>query len=1328
MKSRFLSLVLAISVVAGLASCGGASKSNNTTTRTISSISLSPGYASVPLGLTQQFKVVANYANGATGDITTLVRWTSSAPAVATISNSAGSPGMATSVATGITNITASYQGLTTAPAQLTITSPALISIAVSPHTGAIALGTLQQFSATGTYTNGSTKVITTFVSWSSSTPAVATVGSSGVASSQSVGSATITATSGSISGTATLSVTPAALVSITVMPLSPTVPKGLSQQFAATGTYTDGTSQNLTSSVQWKSSNPSIVTVNSLGDGFAVSSGNAQVIATAAATGIFGQSTITVSPAALASIAVTPPNSSGALGTAQQFAATGTYTDGSTQDLTASALWRSSNTTVATIGASGQASTKAAGLTTISATSGSIVGSTNWTVTQATLVSIAVTPAIPSLPLGETQQFTATGTFTDGSIQDITNTVKWSSSDSTAATISMTSPTRGLAQALATGATVITASLSGISGNTTLTVSPAVIVSIAVAPSPLSFAKGTTQQLSAVATYSDNSTKDITNTATWSSANDTIASVSTSGAATAVKVGTTTITAASSGVTGAISVQVTPAVLASIAISPSSVSIPMGTTQQFTATGTYSDGSTQDLTASVQWTSSDATVATISMATSTIGLATSVGTGTATISANSGSVSGTASLTITPAALVSVAITPSAPSIALGQSQQFTATGTYTDNSTRDITTNVTWSTSNALVAVISNNIGSNGLATSSGQGTATMTARMGPVSATANLTVVALSAPTGVSATPAPSQITLNWNSVPGATGYNVSRSATSGGPFAPLATTTIPPYVDSGLAAGATYYYVVSATNSLTQSANSAEVSATTPVPTLVSISVSPGNPTVALGLTQQFTATALYSDGSTQDVTSSVTWSSSNATVAVVSTNGLASSLSQGSTVITAVASGGQVASTTLTVNAPGLVSITVTPTSATVSVGSYVRFSATGKYTNGTSLNISNLVNWSTSDTTISSVDSTGLAHTAGAGTVTITATSGSVQGTATLTVAAGTGGGSSPRFVYVANAGDSTVSGYLLDQGVGALTAVPGSPFSASEAYTVATDPTGQHVYTSGNYGVSGFSTDAVTGQLTAIAGSVPAFGNPNYNCCSQVYALAVDATGRFLYAADAYNNSLRAYTVDAGNGALTPIAGSPFAVGNNALPYSVTIDPTGKFVYVGNEGNNTISAFSIDAQSGTLTAVSGSPFAASSGVIALAMHASGKFLYAGNGTQVQGYAIDGTTGALTAMTGSPFATGCCMRFNSLATEPTGHYLFTANENAGTVSVFAIDAMSGALTAVTGSPFAVGGNPFAVTADVSGQFLYVTDVSTNPGVVKAYTISSSTGR
>src|SRR5271166_6358083 len=100
-----------------------------------------------------------------------------------------------------------------------------------------------------------------------------------------------------------------------------------------------------------------------------------------------------------------------------------------------------------------------------------------------------------------------------------------------------------------------------------------------------------------------------------------------------------------------------------------------------------------------------------------------------------------------TPPTLSSIGVTPKNPTIANGSSQQFTATGTYSDQSTQDLTKSVTWSSipqGAAGVATISNTAGSNGLATSVGTGQTTIQAALGAVIGSTLLTV----APTGVAA----------------------------------------------------------------------------------------------------------------------------------------------------------------------------------------------------------------------------------------------------------------------------------------------------------------------------------------------------------------------------------------------------------------------------------------------------------------------------------------------------------------------------------------------------------------------------------------------------
>jgi hypothetical protein len=231
---------------------------------------------------------------------------------------------------------------------------------------------------------------------------------------------------------------------------------------------------------------------------------------------------------------------------------------------------------------------------------------------------------------------------------------------------------------------------------------------------------------------------------AVWSSSNTTVAAISNAagsyGLATSLATGPTTITAASGTVSGSTTLTVTAAVLVSITVTPAAPSIAKGTKQQFSATGKYSDNSTQILTTMVTWSSSNTTVATISNVAGSNGLAASATAGSTTISAASGSISGSATLTVTPAVLVSLVVTPSSPSISVNASQQFTATGTYSDGSTQNLTAAVTWSSSSAAVAQISNASGSNGLATGIAAGTTTITAISGSISKSVTLVVSAL------------------------------------------------------------------------------------------------------------------------------------------------------------------------------------------------------------------------------------------------------------------------------------------------------------------------------------------------------------------------------------------------------------------------------------------------------------------------------------------------------------------------------------------------------------------------------------------------------------
>ena len=139
--------------------------------------------------------------------------------------------------------------------------------------------------------------------------------------------------------------------------------------------------------------------------------------------------------------------------------------------------------------------------------------------------------------------------------------------------------------------------------------------------------------------------------------------------------------------------------------MTPASPSVAKGLTEQFTATGTYSDGSTANLTSQVTWASATPSVATISRSRAwppALAIGTIDDHGHPRRHRRPDD-----TLTVTAAALTSIAVTPANPSVAKGLTQQFTATGTYTDGSTPNLTSQVTWASATASVATISNTAG---------------------------------------------------------------------------------------------------------------------------------------------------------------------------------------------------------------------------------------------------------------------------------------------------------------------------------------------------------------------------------------------------------------------------------------------------------------------------------------------------------------------------------------------------------------------------------------------------------------------------------------------
>ena len=177
--------------------------------------------------------------------------------------------------------------------------NPTLSTVTVGPSTPTIQQGSKLQMTATGTYNDGTTKTLTSNVFWRSSAANTASVTNSGLVTGNSVGTATISAASGTLTGSTTITVSLGNITSIAVSPTNTSTLQGTTVQYSATATTSDGLTHDITSSAQWSSSNTNAGTINSAGLFTAAPSvGSAQVTTISATSGsVTGQTSLTVNP-----------------------------------------------------------------------------------------------------------------------------------------------------------------------------------------------------------------------------------------------------------------------------------------------------------------------------------------------------------------------------------------------------------------------------------------------------------------------------------------------------------------------------------------------------------------------------------------------------------------------------------------------------------------------------------------------------------------------------------------------------------------------------------------------------------------------------------------------------------------------------------------------------------------------------------------------------------------------------------------------------------------------------------------------------------------------
>ncbi|MGY3857790.1 beta strand repeat-containing protein [Aeromonas intestinalis] len=890
---------------------------------------------------------IATYSDNSTANITDVASWSSADTSIATID----AMGLAKTLKVSETVITASYQGVTSNSSELTITDAIPTQVSIIPPTTKLAKGLSLQLQAIATLSDDTTKDVSTQASWQSDNPSVLSVDSQGKITANDTGDATVTATILGVTGQTSVSAVNLAVSQIQIIPASVQLAIGTTTKLTAIATFADNSTQDVSSQIAWLSSNNAVATVDSTGLVTGVAAGSVTLSATL--LGVTATTSIQVNNASPTALQVIPAVSTIALGTKSQLQAIATFSDGSTQDVSAQALWSSDNPVIASVDSQGQISGNGIGQASITATLGSVSRSVSLTITNAIATSLQIIPPTASLPAGTKLQFQAIASFSDNSSQDVSDQVSWISSDNSVAVIDQ----YGEATAVSTGGTNISALFQGVSSNTVLlVVTNATISNVQVVLDSGSgtLAKGSSVQFKAQAVLSDGSTLDVSNQAAWVSSDQTKVTIDTQGLATGVAVGTSTITASVNGVTSAGTIlTVTNATIGQIQLTPPTLTLAKGTKGKLTAIATYSDGTTQDISNLVAWNSSDIGVATVNLS----GEVTAVTIGNATLTGRVGSVtSNPVSLSVSSASVNQIDLSATASTLAAGTKTQLTAVANYSDGSSQNISSLISWSSSDSNVATVD----TNGEVTAVSPGTATITGSFGGQTSTLIITVTAATVSTIQISTPLASLALGTNGQLRALATYsdNTVVDVTSQASWSSSSPALVSVDASGQIKALAVGSANISGTlGGITSTINIAATAATVSSLSIETI------PNLASGNEVQLKATATFSDLTTQNVSALAHWQSDDIGVVTVTGTGVAHGVAAGNANISASFLTGS-DSKPITITAATLGSLTASCTTQVqlgllgLPIANIVTRKAVASFSDGSTLDVSNSVTWS----------------------------------------------------------------------------------------------------------------------------------------------------------------------------------------------------------------------------------------------------------------------------------------------------------------------------------------------------------------------------------
>lgn len=617
--------------------------SSVTTAGSVDRIVLTPTSATLQVGATLTLSAtVLDAAGNAMRDRRVL--WASENETVATVSQS----GVVIALAAGEVRVAASSGGKS-ASAVVAVTARPISLVRITPGTATISVSGSLPLQAEALDASGAV-VAGRPVVWTSSDESIAVVSASGIVAGLSAGSVTITATIDSRAGTAAITIAPQPVASVVITPRADTAFVGERAAFRATAL--DAQSNPLSDRfVLWSSDNPAVATVSSDGEVIALAVGSALIRATV--EGKFAEATMSVRPVPVARVVVSPNQVALDPGQTSQLAVT--LSDSSGNVLTGrNVAYATSDVQIASVSELGLIIAVAEGAATIQVSSEGKSATAAVTVNPVPVASIRITPNAVSLQPTQTKRLVAQALDAQG--KPLANrTYAWSTDDASVATVNQSGDVTGVGS----GSVAIRATSGGQTGSANVSVSNTPVAQIVISPKPIALNPGQTLQLSVQLSDSVGGPLSAAGrTVTWLSRDPTIASVSATGQVAGLTAGATQVLASTPGASGLLvdSVSVVTSVpVASVAVSPSSATVPVNSTTQLSAVAADSAGGT--LTRTITWVSLAPTVASVSAT----GLVTATAGGSATIEARANG-AGVNGVDVVGTATVNVTITAQVP------------------------------------------------------------------------------------------------------------------------------------------------------------------------------------------------------------------------------------------------------------------------------------------------------------------------------------------------------------------------------------------------------------------------------------------------------------------------------------------------------------------------------------------------------------------------------------------------------------------------------------------------------------------------------------------